>query len=233
MTHKYLRNLFQNFGGLSNVVVHPDSHKYIVSTLMMCFILSRDPDESVPVELRILAEAVGPKIFMDGKITEDSRFVGWTWTPKIQTEIYLNHLNYQTIPFANLPPPKKNLSKEFTQKPCLPKNLHRNLNPKNPRTFQFVSPLVSLVKSRNHGGVSMVYTTPFGWVEASVPHSAAVRLEDPSGQVGLFTVNSTYNHRESKPRIPESKALFKAFINHHGPKKIIPFNKAWVFLRGG
>lgn len=76
MTHKYLRNLFQNFGGLSNVVVHPDSHKYIVSTLMMCFILSRDPDESVPVELRILAEAVGPKIFMDGKITEDSRFVG-------------------------------------------------------------------------------------------------------------------------------------------------------------
>ena len=43
----------------------------------MCFILSRDPDESVPVELRILAEAVGPpKIFMDGKIAEDSRFVG-------------------------------------------------------------------------------------------------------------------------------------------------------------
>lgn len=137
------------------------------------------------------------------------------------------------FPLRIFPHPKKAWTKNSPKKPCLPKNLHRNLNPKNPRTFQFVSRLVSLVKSRNHGGVSMVYTIPFGWVEASVPHSAAVRLEDPSGQVGLFTINSTYNHRESKPRIPESKALFKAFINHHGPKKIIPFNKAWVFLRGG
>lgn len=42
----------------------------------MCFILSRDPDESAPVELRILPEAVAPKIVMDVNITEDSRFVG-------------------------------------------------------------------------------------------------------------------------------------------------------------
>ena len=71
------------------------------------------------------------------------------------------------------------------------------------------------------GGVSMEPRSGCG-VEASVPHSAAVRLEDPSGQVGLFTINSTYNHRESKGTpmlpIPESKVLLKGLSTIMVPK---------------
>ena len=54
--------------------------------------------------------------------------------------------------FPHHPPPKKSLNKEFTQKPCLPKNLHRNLNPKSPRTFQFVSRLFRWLSHGTTGG---------------------------------------------------------------------------------
>lgn len=199
----------------------------------MCFILSRDPDESAPVELRILPEAVAPKIVMDVNITEDSRFVGWKWTPKIQSKIYINHLNYQKIHFVNLPPTQKNWTKKspknlvyqktFTkiwiQKTQWPSNLF-------PGWFRWLKSWTPLGGSPWYHGVFVGLRLRYHILQRCAWKIPVDRWDCSPSTAPIIIRNLSH-------AFPENKVLFFRVYQPSWSQKIIPFNKAWVFLRGG